>query len=246
MKVFKDEKFIIVDNFLKKEEFIYLNNFLQTIEYQYVHCDQFQKAFKLNNNPLRSNTYLSHNRKNDIERGSYPYSLGIDYFFQNILKNIKIFELYIGEHKKAWDFFFCRPYLYPRETNLDWHTDGKYGITGAYVYFAHKQWSSNWGGELLIDSKFVKSTDYPTKEIYRDKYEQVSYALDNSKIKKIIENPGYGSFIYPKPNRLVIFKPFLWHKICEINKNAGENYRLSLTGFFMSEEKINSIKRKEV
>jgi len=242
MEMMQHEHFLIIDDFLEIERFIILNNFLQSLDFKHVHSDNFQKAFGLNNNPFWSNPYLSHKREDDLSTKYFPTEEGIDCFLEPMLSIRDKIDYYVGKYQKQWDFFFCRPYLYPRETYLDWHTDGKYGISGAYVFFAHKKWHHSWGGDLLIDSKTVASTDYPKKEIYKDQFKEIGYALDNKEVNKQISEPGYGSFIYPKPNRLIIFKPKIWHKISPVSLNAGENYRLSLTGFFMKNEEIK--KRK--
>ena len=43
-----------------------------------------------------------------------------------------------------------------------------------------------------------------------------------------------GKFIFPKPNRLVFIPRGVPHSISRVDKNAGENNRLSLTGFFFA------------
>ena len=41
-----------------------------------------------------------------------------------------------------------------------------------------------------------------------------------------------GTFISPKPNRLVLINKNVVHGITRVDKDAGENVRLTLTGFF--------------
>jgi len=43
---------------------------------------------------------------------------------------------------------------------------------------------------------------------------------------------GMGTFISPKPNRLVLINKNVVHGITRVDKDAGENVRLTLTGFF--------------
>ena len=51
------------------------------------------------------------------------------------------------------------------------------------------------------------------------------------KTKNLIEH-GMGTFISPKPNRLVLINKNVVHGITRVDKDAGENVRLTLTGFF--------------
>lgn len=242
MKITQHEHFIIIDDFLEEKQFEMLNHFLQLSDFKHVHGDGFQRAFGLNNNPFWAPPYLSHAREDDSDTKAFPTKEGIDYFLGPMIDLKDKIKSYVGQHSREWDFFFCRPYLYPRETYLDWHTDGKYNISGAYVFFAHKEWHHSWGGDLLIDSKQVDSVDYPKKEVFEGEFKEIGYALDNKPVNEQVSDPGFGSFICPKPNRLVVFKPKIWHKITPVSPNAGENYRLSLTGFFMKNEEIR--KRK--
>ena len=43
---------------------------------------------------------------------------------------------------------------------------------------------------------------------------------------------GAGSFVMPKPNRLVIIRGGLPHKIAKVSVAAGSHLRRSITGFF--------------
>ena len=36
-----------------------------------------------------------------------------------------LFAEYVGRQGQDWDYFFCRPYIYPAGTGLSWHTDGR-------------------------------------------------------------------------------------------------------------------------
>lgn len=49
----------------------------------------------------------------------------------------------------------------------------------------------------------------------------------------ISEGDVGGRFIYPLPNRLVLMRRGIYHSIQRVDKNAGENCRLSLSGFFL-------------
>ena len=49
----------------------------------------------------------------------------------------------------------------------------------------------------------------------------------------IAKNESDGRYFYPKPNRLVLMRRGVPHSIQRVDTNAGENCRLSLSGFFL-------------
>ena len=63
----------------------------------------------------------------------YPTNTTIDVFIKKLIAESTNYSHLIGFKDKDWDFFYSRPYLYPRGSGLSWHTDGKYKISGAYV-----------------------------------------------------------------------------------------------------------------
>jgi Rps23 Pro-64 3,4-dihydroxylase Tpa1-like proline 4-hydroxylase len=124
---------------------------------------------------------------------------------------------------------------YPVGSKNPWHTDMG-GVT--YSYYLHKHWQINWDSMLLVLPK--DSVEY--KQIMRKlpgTKQQDTYAGTGTlemfeqaeKQKGLIEH-GMGYFVAPKPNRLVLINKNVVHGITRVDKDAGENVRLTMTGFF--------------
>ena len=150
----------------------------------------------------------------------------------------------IGQFAIDWDFFFSRIYLYPRDAGLSWHIDGKYDISGAYVFYAHPKWKASWGAELQVNSVISPGLEYPSRNTGYGLAKQVGFHLDSGPIDDVLSEPGFGYFISPKPNRLVLIRNKLLHQIKKVEKSAGSHIRCSVTGFFMSNKKIADIKER--
>jgi hypothetical protein len=55
------------------------------------------------------------------------------------------------------------------------------------------------------------------------------------KYQSIIDH-GLGFFVSPKPNRLILINKKVVHGITSVDKDAGENMRVSLTGMVMESD----------
>ena len=96
--------------------------------------------------PLWSSVSISHPRPEPCTTEQiYPKITTIDLFIKELIAESTNYSHLIGFKDKDWDFFYSRPYFYPRGTGLSWHTDGKYKISGAYAYYCHPVWDINWG-----------------------------------------------------------------------------------------------------
>lgn len=113
------------------------------------------------------------------------------------------------------------PFVYPAGTGLRWHNDTNY--VGAFTYYAHREWSAEWAGEFLT----IEADEYIEKP------EGLTWhAFDNYEVDKFIIDHGFGTFIHPKPNRLIINKAGdkgILHKVNKSTMQAKD--RLSLQGF---------------
>jgi hypothetical protein len=240
---YANNRFIVIDDLLSQEDFNFLWIFLQSTNFSFVHSKQWVNAFRLSDgSPLWSTPYVSHNRSSDPQAHTYPTGFAIDIFIKTVLSLQDLLDPYIGSHPKDWDFFFCRPYLYPVGSGLSWHMDGKYKITGAYAFYCHPQWSANWGAELLIDRVCRPHFETPVKKGYLGEEIQTGFHLDSSLVNQAVAEQGIGDYILPLPNRLVVFKPGLLHTIKPVDSSAGDHVRSTLTGFFMNENLIKAVK----
>ncbi|MGA0164826.1 MAG: hypothetical protein ACO3LE_11400 [Bdellovibrionota bacterium] len=117
-----------------------------------------------------------------------------------------------------------RNFIYPQGSALSWHDDDNDRV-GAYSFCCHKSWNARWGGELLL----AESKREPTNSIGDTAIDHLS----NSEESALLMEDGFGTFILPKPNRLVVFKSGIMYMIKRIDSNAGEALRMVNTGFFL-------------
>jgi hypothetical protein len=139
------------------------------------------------------------------------------------------------EYVAGYTDIAMRCHGYPVGSKNPWHTDMG-GVT--YSYYLHKHWQINWDSMLLVLPK--DSVEY--KQIMRKlpgTKQQDTYRSTGTlemfeqaeKQKGLIEH-GMGYFVAPKPNRLVLINKNVVHGITRVDKDAGENVRLTMTGFF--------------
>lgn len=136
---------------------------------------------------------------------------------------------------KGYTDIAMRCHGYPVGSKNPWHSDMG-GVT--YSYYLHKHWQINWDSTLLVLPK--GSVHYKqimpklpgTKQI--DTYAGVGTLemFEQSEKQKNLIDYGLGTFVSPKPNRLVLIGKNVVHGITRVDKDAGENVRLTLTGFF--------------
>ncbi|MEU2282383.1 2OG-Fe(II) oxygenase [Streptomyces sp. NPDC013178] len=104
---------------------------------------------------------------------------------------------------------------YPAGSRLSWHNDAGAGRIGAYVYFTHRTWDTDWGGGLaLIDE------------------ESRADAADGATLVHCATHPA---LILPRPNRLVIFRAHTMHAVQRVDPTAGDRLRRTWTGFITEE-----------
>jgi Rps23 Pro-64 3,4-dihydroxylase Tpa1-like proline 4-hydroxylase len=107
------------------------------------------------------------------------------------------------------------PWAYPSGSRLSWHNDSGAHRLGAFVFFAHVTWSPRWGGELsLIDSD----------------------ARESSETGRLLDSETDPVSIFPRPNRLVIFRVNTMHAIQRVDQCAGDRLRHTYTGFISYDE----------
>lgn len=242
----ESSRFLVIDNFLSDDHFRILWNYIQSENFSPVHSEGWAKAFRLNDgSPFRAEPSISHPRKDKHSASTFPTGKGIDLFIDALRNKTEDIKEYAGKHGIDWEFFFARPYIYPVGSGLSWHTDGKFEISAAYVFYCHPEWKASWGAELLVDDSGDFSQGYPLKQTNLDQHENVGFHIDQAAVDEHLLGKGCGHYVLPKPNRLVVIKPNTLHRIKPVDPAAGDNIRSSITGFFMHEEKIRNIKEKE-
>ncbi len=238
--------FRVYDDVLPPADFAAVWEFIQLEEYAPVDSQQWVKVWKLTDGrPLAGPGVYSHApmKRKDGDR-FYPTRRGIDKIIETLLARCDDFSDIVGRHKEQWSLLTAKAFLYPVGTSLSWHADSS-GYTGAYSYYAHPEWKSSWGGELMIADETTLGKDLGTKVLSTVVTEggrvtgiqkmEVAPALDDGAADQVLSERGLGHFIQSKPNRLVVFKGGIPHRIGKVDPSAGEHVRCAIAGFFQPE-----------
>lgn len=69
---------------------------------------------------------------------------------------------FLGED---WNAFSLTTFLYSAGGGLGWHEDDAQ-YKGAYIFYAHPEWKSNWGGEFCVINTPVNSSAGLSEQTY--------------------------------------------------------------------------------
>lgn len=226
----EEPHFKVWDDFLNPEEHRKIFEYIKEADLEFVHTDKKIKAFKVSDgNPLWGSPILSHFYEKNTLYPVYPVGDDRDILFREVIQMAEENPQIVGRRGKDWAYFFGRPYVYPINCGLGWHTDGKYGAPGAFVYYAHPEWQPSWGGELLISS--------PDTKPHPGMGETFQSNWTNTHHNDLIMDYGIGHYVLPKPNRLVLMSGGFFHTIKKVDPAAGDNLRMTLQGFFQDPAK---------
>lgn len=225
--------FKVFDNVLSPQEHAFVWSYIQEERMEFVHSHRWVKAFRLTDgHPLRGPVYLSDHYKADSERPTYPTYKAIDLVIEKIREKAQECEDLVGSQGKDWAYFFARPYLYPAGCGLSWHRDNENNATGAFVYYAHPYWDAQWGGEFLVASLKTRKAVFPRTETYKGQQKFLGSHIESAHETPILMEEGIGTYILPKPNRLVFLTAGVLHCIKKVEAAAGNKVRGTIQGFF--------------
>jgi hypothetical protein len=210
----RDSRYVIIDNVIPPRFLNELRRHIQNERYTVPLAGGWQKVWRLGDlTPVVSDAIrVDGSVKSDVLCRAGNIFRGIALQYPEI----------IGNFDSDWHDLVLRIFLYPRGTRLSWHTDAK-AYSGAVIYYAHPTWSPSWGGELFIadisgltKARRISSGMLPYEHINR-------YLLDK----------GTGTFVTPKPNRLVLLQGGTYHMLARVDPDAGEHVRSTISGFFV-------------
>lgn len=246
--------YAVFDDVLAAEDALRLWEYIQVDDYAPPHRSRWEKAWRLSDGEPMLGVLVRHvldgsdggpATSNDGRTARmFPTHGGIDALIRLLLEQNERLVPWIGRMNADWKALTARPYLYPAGTALSWHTDA-ISYTGAFVYYAHRQWSANWGGELLIAHESTSGANLGEKitmgavvesdRIVGLRRNAVPPALDHEQENRVLMSSGLGEYVMAKPNRLVIMKSGTPHRIARIDPSAGDSVRCSIGGCFLSE-----------
>ncbi|QJT03877.1 hypothetical protein G9272_29325 [Streptomyces asoensis] len=210
---FKTETYAVFDDFLSIDILRSVRDRMADERFVYLKNVWQPKNFYrlVEGDPLVGQTVYYNHPKVPKGFASHPSGKSADAVVEALLGAEESLATWIGLRGSAWDFFTCTPYLYPAGSGLSWHDDAKDRV-GSYVLYVHDDWKSSWGAELLI------ATDVGDRRASVERYQGV--------------NTDLGHYVTAVPNRLVVIKAGTPHAVRSVSTRAGENLRMSMTGFF--------------
>ncbi len=128
-----------------------------------------------------------------------------------------------------------RCHAYPANSKNPWHCD--FGFT-TYTYYLHKKWQINWDSTLCIlplgtAQEYSQWLELKEGTVHHDSYKELNSPLEmfeQQRQFKPIMDVGLGTFVSPKPNRLILIQKNSIHGITRVDPDAGDNIRVTLTG----------------
>ena len=227
-KVQKNESlgYLIIDDLLAGEEHLRLHTHAMHDSFFYENSFEWNRIW----HPLSGMALLT-GAKSYGETGKpgprYPTNTPYDGFFSAVERNLTTVGDFLGLAEDEVRYVMSA-YLYRSGWGIPWHVDSGEGseYKGAFTYYVHKQWRGSWGGELMIlpDERH----DSPTNGSIDLAFAQGTGLRAPSHIED-----GVGTFILPKPNRLVVLRSGVLHSVNPVSVMAGENMRFSLAGFYV-------------
>ena len=234
MRVLREtEDYIVCDDFLEPRDFELMLQYTQLQDY--ARNPKWMKPWDLADRaPWQSGETVYHPTRRlpaGDPRRQYPTGTALDRLIERIIGT----KFYRNRFAQTCRSVTARSYLHQQGASLDWHNDaGRFA--GAYAYYCHPRWHASWGGELLLIEDDIPDELLPEREILeggeivRRRSWNVIHKDDLSEL--LFARATRTQFIFPVPNRILIMRRGLWHKIGLVKSNAPFA-RCSVAGFFL-------------
>jgi hypothetical protein len=233
---------VVIDDFLPAARLRAARAWFETQPFKFVHVPEVAFVFRVGDgNPLNGSTFIVPVRpiQEFTTDGKVPEARALSfYLYPTETLADRILESIIGEARKHaeivgregrdWVAMSGRPYIYPMGAGLGWHDDGT-RYAGAFILYLHPSWDPDWGGELMV-SEGRRAVPPRTNNVFGVPAE-----------KSQLLQKGFGSFILPKPNRLVLLQGGTAHRVSPVTVSAGNHVRASISGFFFREQSLREI-----
>ncbi len=228
------DSFTVIDGLLSPEERERLWNYFQIQPLNPVRQLGLQGHWLLEDSGALRGPTVGWGYKWDAQ---YPTGAPIDHVIKAVVDTSELFAESVGRYDVDWKIFSAMPTLYQAGQGLVWHRDSEDNV-GSWIYYAHPDWNIEWGGELLLADARDLPREYgvyfhrlrATRDLPAPPPWQSH--LDNEDANNLLMARGFGSFVTPKPNRLVVIKGGTAHAIAKITPAAGRHVRASIGGFF--------------
>jgi hypothetical protein len=133
------------------------------------------------------------------------------------------YESLVGKPGEAWQGVSVTGAYTPAGGRLPWHDDGA-GRTGAYILYVHPHWDSDWGGELMIVDEAKPEQADPADA------STIGSTVTESRALLAAQETR---FVFPAPNRLVVFAGGTLHSVARVDSSTGKAVRAVVSGSFL-------------
>jgi hypothetical protein len=226
--------FTVIDELLSPAKFDRLWNFLQVQPMRRVEALGWRGHWLIEDEEALRGPTVGWGHKWDAQ---YPTGSPIDDVMEAVVASAELVAPSVGRIDVDWAVFSAMLSVYQAGQGLVWHRDSE-DNTGSYIYYAHPEWNVEWGGELFLSHTRDVPREYG---VYFHRLESSAelpapppwYShLDNRDANELLMRDGLGSYVTPKPNRLVAIKGGTPHAIAKVRASAGDHIRASVGGFF--------------
>lgn len=219
---YQDKRVAVYDDFLTGPQQREILEYFDTAKFRAILPDAWGRAFRLNSgNALVGVEVVSQKRDEQDRTHAFPTQTALDILIRRLLASRADISRIVGSFGETWTRFTMCPYVYPPGSALGWHTDAH--CAGAYIYYAHPHWGIHWGGELLVEHAETDCVGHSVSSRGILRNEPLESALKSA----------LGYYFGPVPNRLIVLKGGTPHMVKSVENAAGENLRMSISGFFL-------------
>ena len=218
---FRDRRVAVYDDFLATEDQAHVLTYLDRAQFRAALPETWGSAYRLGDGPSLVGSQIFSGQLSEEKSGHvYPTDTALDILVERLMNERSNIEAIIGPFGESWSIFSMAPFIYPASASLSWHSDAH--CAGAFVYYAHSSWNVHWGGELVIEwvDRDCEPPSTSSRGMFRSK--EIESALEN----------GMGYYFAPTPNRMIFIRGGTPHMIKKVEAAAGDNLRISLSGFF--------------
>lgn len=166
----------------------------------------------------------------DLPIQLYPTGEAYDGLLDRVREAAAAHTDLVGCLATDWVGIVAKLYGYPADAGISWHTDDA-EFTGSFIFYANPKWDVQWDGELFV-----------AHEGARDALPRTTlHAFGSRSETEVLMAQGFGQYILPKPNRLVLLAAGHPHKVVNVSKGAGDHIRGSLAGFFVKPTHVQKL-----
>ena len=230
-----NSQFAIFDDVLSRADFAQFWSMFRNADFQSVHAEGISRYYRASDGAPYMGPSVAWTTQSlqpllpdgvserDLPVRFHPTGDACDAVIRALSEATALCPGLIGERGRDWVGALCRLIAYPAHTGISWHTDDT-DVTGAFIYYGNPRWDVAWGGELFVADEASRFS------LPRDTAE---HEFGNEVESEALLARGFGSYIMPKPNRLIIVAQGHPHKVAQVSAGAGDHVRATFSGFFM-------------